>query len=131
MVAARESLTLAQLADVENPVIFMVTQFMSTLVILLAVAAGGAIGYGFGLVQNFALRRNERKQKTGELNNGWAVMPGSMTRVAYLLVGLVLIQLVCPLLFKDGTQWWVSAGLVLGYGYTLFRRLMLRRTNQL
>jgi hypothetical protein len=105
----------------------MATQLMSTLLVLLAVAAGGVIGYGFGIIQNLALRRNQRKQQSGDLNSGWAVMPGSMTRVAYLLILLVAIQFLCPLLFKDGTQWWVSAGLVMGYGYTLFRRLMQRR----
>ncbi len=109
----------------------MTILFMNTFLILVAVAAGGAIGYCFGLIQNLALRRNERKLQNGELNNGWAVMPGSMTRVAYLLIVLVAIQIICPLLFKDGTQWWVSAGLVMGYGYVLFRRLMQRRAGQI
>ena len=107
----------------------MTTQIVSTFLILLAVAAGGAIGYCFGLVQNLALRRNERKQQSGVLTTGWAVMPGSATRVAYLLIVLVAIQILCPLLFKDGTQWWVSAGLAMGYGYVLFRRLMQRKAG--
>jgi len=104
---------------------------MNTFLVVMAVVAGGAIGYCFGIIQNLALRRNERRQQTGELNTGWAVMPGSMTRVAYLLIVLVAIQILCPLLFKDGTQWWVSGGVVLGYGYVLFRRLVQRRTGQL
>jgi hypothetical protein len=104
---------------------------MNTLIILLGVACGGAIGYCFGTIQNLALRRNERKQRNGALNNGWAVMPGSATRVAYLLIVLAAIQLLCPLLFKDGVQWWVSGGLAAGYGYVLFRRLMARKSGQL
>jgi hypothetical protein len=100
-------------------------------VVVVCVAAGSAIGYCFGLVQNSALRRNERRQQSGEFNTGWAVMPGSMSRVAYLLIVLVAIQIFCPLLFKDGTQWWVSAGVGLGYGYVLFRRLVQRRTGHL
>jgi hypothetical protein len=100
---------------------------MTTFLILLAVAAGGAIGYGFGMIQNMALRRNERRQQNGSLTSGWAVMPGSTTRVAYLLIVLVAIQFICPLLFKDGTQWWVSAGLLMGYGYVLYRRLVQRK----
>ena len=104
---------------------------MSTFLVVVAVIAGGAIGYCFGLIQNLALRRNERRQQSGDLNTGWAVMPGSMSRVAYLLIVLVAIQIFCPLLFKEGTQWWVSAGVVLGYGYVLFRRLVQRRTGQL
>jgi len=109
----------------------MTIQLMNTFLVVMAVVAGGAIGYCFGIIQNLALRRNERRQQTGELNTGWAVMPGSMTRVAYLLIVLVAIQILCPLLFKDGTQWWVSGGVVLGYGYVLFRRLVQRRTGQL
>ena len=109
----------------------MTLALMNTFLILLAVAAGGAIGFCFGLIQNMALRRNERRHQGGELNNGWAVMPGSMTRVAYLLIVLVAIQILCPLLFRDGTQWWVSGGVVMGYGYTLFRRLTQRRTSGL
>ena len=102
---------------------------MTTFLMLVAVAAGGAIGYFFGLIQARALRRNEQRQKSGDLSNGWAVMPGSATRVAYLLMVLVAIQLICPLLFKNGTQWFVSAGVVMGYGYVLFRRLMQRKAG--
>jgi len=109
----------------------MINQLMNTFLVVMAVAAGGAIGYCFGIIQNLALRRNQRRQQSGDLNTGWAVMPGSMTRVAYLLIVLVAIQILCPLLFKDGTQWWVSGGVVLGYGYVLFRRLVQRRTGQL
>jgi hypothetical protein len=103
--------------------------FMNTFLILLAVTVGGAIGYFFGLIQSSALRRNEQRQRNGDLSNGWAVMPGSMTRVAYLLIVLAAIQLLCPLLFKDGSQWWVSGGVVMGYGYVLFRRLIQRKSG--
>jgi len=50
-----------------------------------------------------------------------------MKRVAYLLVALVLVQIVCPLLFIDGSQWWVSGGVVVGYGALLFRQLRQAR----
>ena len=40
------------------------------------------------------------------------------------LATLVLIQFICPRLFNGGgIQWWVSGGLALGYGYTLFTQL--------
>ncbi|HEX4343562.1 MAG TPA: hypothetical protein VH255_09235 [Verrucomicrobiae bacterium] len=90
---------------------------------ILAVVAGGLIGYTFGVVQNIALRRNEERQRQGKLENGWTVMPGSGARVVYLLLVLVAIQLLCPLLFNDNTKWWVSGGVVLGYGYTLVKNL--------
>ena len=88
--------------------------------------AGGVIGIGFGLVQDAARRRNEKRQADGKLNTGWAVMPGSGQRVAYLMIALVLVQIVCPMLFTNGVQWWVSAGVSGGYGFTLFRQLRAR-----
>jgi len=90
---------------------------------VLAVGAGALIGYTFGLVQNFALRKNEERERLGKLKSGWSIMPGSGARVAYLLILLVAIQVICPRLFNDSTQWWVSGGVALGYGYTLFCHL--------
>jgi hypothetical protein len=55
-------------------------------------------------------------------------MPGSMRRVAYLLVALAGVQVICPLLFTNGTQWWVSGGVVAGYGLVLAQELRRRMT---
>ena len=88
--------------------------------------AGGAIGFAFGLIQQAALRRHAERERSGKLKSGWSLIPGSGARIAYLLLALVLVQLVCPLLFAAGTQWWVSAGLVVGYGSQLYRQLRLR-----
>jgi hypothetical protein len=85
--------------------------------------AGSVIGFAFGLIQQRALRRNEERQQTGHLKSEFSVMSGSMKRVAWLMIALLLVQLFCPLFFRDGTQWWVSGGVVLGYGLVLFRRL--------
>src|SRR5258707_2575544 len=90
---------------------------------------GLMIGLGFGMVQDAARRRNERRQQAGKLNSGWAVMPGSGARVAYLLILLVLIQLLCPLWFVNGTQWWVTGGVVAGYGVMLFLQLRQRLSH--
>jgi hypothetical protein len=35
--------------------------------------------------------------------------------------------MICPVLFADNIQWWVSAGLVGAYGVTLYRQMMARR----
>jgi hypothetical protein len=102
-------------------------EWMALLRPLAGLAAGAAIGLGFGLVQSLALRRNQQLQQSGELKSGWAVMPGSMRRIAYLMVALVAVQILCPLLFTEGVQWWVSGGVVAGYGATLFRQLQIRR----
>jgi MFS family permease len=98
----------------------------SMLRIIAGLIAGGFIGAGFGMVQEAARRRNERLQQAGKLSSGWAVMPGSGARVAYLLIALVLVQILCPLLFEQGTKWWVSAGIGVGYGWILLRRLLPR-----
>ncbi len=91
-----------------------------------AILAGAVIGLGFGTLQAAALRRNEERERTGQLKNGWSLMPGAGARVAYLLITLAVIQFVCPLLFVAGTQWFVSGGLVAGYGWTLFSQLRTR-----
>jgi hypothetical protein len=96
---------------------------------IFAVAAGGAIGIGFGMLQEAALRRNEKQQQAGRLGSGWAVMPGSMRRTAYLLLALIVVQVVCPRLFTDGIQWWVSGGVVVGYGVMLYRELRRRQSQ--
>jgi uncharacterized membrane protein len=90
---------------------------------IIGLVAGAGIGYGFGLIQNAAARRNQRLEDSGKLKNGWAVMPGSMRRVGYLVIALVLVQVICPLIFKNGTQWWVSGGVIGGYGFVLYSQL--------
>jgi amino acid transporter len=91
--------------------------------------AGGLIGYAFGTVQRIALRRNEKREQSGELKNGWTLMPGSGLRVAYLVVTLALIQIICPAFFYNGSQWWVTGGVALGYGVILFRQLRQRQAS--
>lgn len=93
----------------------------------LGLAAGLSVGLGFGWMQAAARRRHQQRENAGRFKNGWSVMPGSGARIALLLLALVLIQIVCPLLFAGGTQWWVSAGVVAGYGWTLFSDLRHRR----
>jgi hypothetical protein len=105
----------------------MMFELMSIIRPVVALLAGAAIGFAFGAIQNLALRRNQQREASGSLNSGWGVMPGSARRVAYLLVALVLVQIVCPLLFQDGSQWWVSGGVCLGYASALLRRLLQRK----
>jgi hypothetical protein len=93
--------------------------------------AGGVIGLSFGAIQDAARRRHERLQLRGGLSNAWSIVPGSGARVAYLLVALVLVQVLCPLLFVEGTQWWISGGLVAGYGWSLLQKAVhLRKVNR-
>lgn len=105
----------------------METILINSLRVLSAVLVGGMIGYAFGLIQNAARLRHEKKQIEGKFKSGWSIIPGSGARVAYLLVALLLVQLICPLLFEDGTQWLVSGGVAAGYGWVLFQQLLRRR----
>ena len=92
-----------------------------------ALIVGGLIGAAFGMLQNAARRQNEKREAAGSFKSGWSLMPGSGVRVAYLLITLVLIQFICPMLFKNGsTQWWVSGGVVVGYGLMLAIQLRQR-----
>jgi hypothetical protein len=92
----------------------------NTLLTIAGFIVGGLIGLAFGAIQNFALHRNEKRQKEGQLKSGWMVMPGSMGRVAFLMIALVLVQIGMPMLFDGLSQWMISAGLILGYGWMLY-----------
>ena len=63
------------------------------------------------------------RERAGKLKSAWSLMPGAGARTAYLLIALALVQVFCPLLFADGTQWLVSGGVVLVYGWMLFQQL--------
>ena len=103
---------------------------MNTLLALLvgavALAVGAAIGIGFGLLQEVALRRHTELERSGRLGTGWSLLPGAGGRVACLLATLAGVQIVCPLFFAGGTEWLVSGGLVAGYGYMLARQMRHR-----
>jgi hypothetical protein len=108
----------------------MTTQFINMFASIAALIVGGFIGVAFGSLQNAARRKNEKSEREGTFKNGWSLMPGSGTRVAYLLITLVAIQIICPMLFKnDSTQWWVSAGVATGYGAMLFVQLRQRLSS--
>jgi hypothetical protein len=96
---------------------------------MVALTVGTAIGAGFGLLQRAALRRHQRQEREGSFNNGWTLLPGSGGRIALLLIMLVVIQVICPVLFVNGIQWWVSGGVLLGYGLVLFGQLREGRTR--
>jgi len=108
----------------------MQTEISNLLLPPLAMIAGGMIGYAFGAVQSAATRRHEELQRAGKFKSGWSATPGSFRRVAYLLVALALVQFLFPVFFAPGgiCQWCVSAGVVGGYGWTLYRQIRLRRT---
>jgi uncharacterized BrkB/YihY/UPF0761 family membrane protein len=101
----------------------MENQVSDIIIMAVALLIGGAVGLLFGYIQNAAIKRNQEIQAKGKINSSFSFMPGSMTRVAMLLILLVIIQLTCPIFFKSNIQWFVSGGVVLGYGWTLLKKL--------
>ena len=107
----------------------MKTQLFNILLPLGALVLGSVIGLAFGSIQNAALLRNKKLQQLGNLESGWSIMPGSMRRVAFLMMALAVVQIGCPLFFQnESNQWMVSAGVVMGYGWTLFQQFRRRST---
>jgi hypothetical protein len=101
----------------------MKTSILSIFLSFGAVVLGSVIGLAFGMVQNAARLRNKNLEQAGGLSSGWAIVPGSMRRVAFLMMALVVVQIACPLFFRDDSvQWLVSAGVLMGYGWTLFQQ---------
>jgi hypothetical protein len=108
----------------------MINQMSEGLVFFAALATGGAAGYGFGKIQEYARERYAKRQNKGSLNSGFSVIPGSLQRTAGFLLVLVLIQGVLPFLFEGNIQWIVSAGVVTGYGLTLMQQLRKRASGK-
>jgi hypothetical protein len=95
--------------------------------ISVALLVGGVIGLAFGLAQDAARPKHELMQQKGEFTGRMSAVPGSAKRVALLMIGLIAVQWICPLLFARNTQWWVTGGVLLGYGSQLARGIMIKR----
>jgi hypothetical protein len=93
---------------------------------LFAVIVGFGVGYSFGLLQENARRRNAVAQARGDYKLGMGQLPGTGRRIAYLVLSLLAVQLICPLLFRDGIQWMVSGGLLVGYAIPMWSQLRER-----
>jgi uncharacterized BrkB/YihY/UPF0761 family membrane protein len=94
-------------------------------------AAGAIVGVAFGAIQLAAQRKYELRLRKGQSTGGWVVVPGSFTRVAFLMLALVIVQVCLPSLFLDNMKWMVSVGVVVGYGWTLLQQIRSRKAHQL
>jgi uncharacterized BrkB/YihY/UPF0761 family membrane protein len=92
--------------------------------------AGGIVGVAFGVIQLAAQRKYELRQRRGKSTSGWIVVPGSFTRVAFLMIALVIVQVFLPSFFLNNMQWMVSAGVILGYGWILFQQVHRQKPHQ-
>ena len=82
---------------------------------LIGLFAGLILGIAFTWLQWRAAQKYERDA----VNNRLARVPGGMTRVAMLMIGLVAIQVLLP----AANLWWVSGGLFIALLLPLSWRL--------
>ena len=91
---------------------------------VLGVVLGVLIGGVYAALQLSALRKNEQRQKQGDPIRVGGMVPGSMTRVALLLVALVLVQVVVPNELKTTKFYWsLTISLGLTYSVPFFWKL--------
>ena len=102
---------------------------MEMLYAIVGLAVGLGIGWSFGWFQMSALRRHQTRQNQGQFKGAIGVVPGSMKRVAFLLFALMVAQISFPQLFPGVSKWFVSAGVVFGYGWILFKNFRERRAR--
>ncbi|HUK81403.1 MAG TPA: ATP synthase subunit I [Verrucomicrobiae bacterium] len=86
----------------------------------LGLLVGLMIGGVYALWQLRALARHEKFQREqGQLPRVASMLPGSFTRIAVLLIVLVLAQVVFP----KASVLWVAVGVAIGYGVPFAWRL--------
>ena len=81
---------------------------------------GIIIGGAFSWLQLQALRKNELLARRQELPSILKRLPGSGARVAFLLIGLVLVQL----LVSAADKWWLTGSLIVSSSLPIGWRLL-------
>jgi len=84
---------------------------------IFGLALGALIGMGFAWLQLQALRRNELLDQQRDIPGWLKQVPGSMGRVAFLLITFVLAQVVCP---RANVVWQPTEGTTLTAGYSRY-----------
>jgi len=88
---------------------------MNNIDFILGLVSGFGIGALFAWLQWRAVARYSKDLEAGRLTR----IPGAMTRVALLLIGLVGVQFLLP----SGSLWWVTSGLAIAMLVPLSLRL--------
>jgi hypothetical protein len=92
--------------------------------VALGVVLGVLIGGAYAALQLSALHKNEQRQQQGEPIRVGGMVPGSMTRVALLLMALVLVQVLVPNDQKTTKFYWsLTISLGLTYAVPFFWKL--------
>ncbi len=86
---------------------------------ILGLVLGALIGMAFAWLQLQALRRNELLEQQKEVPGWLKQVPGSMGRVAFLLMAFVLAQI----LFPVANVVWMAAGVAVAYAIPFILRL--------
>ena len=108
----------------------MKSEYLSIILAVGAFILGATVGLAFGSLQNAAILRFQKQKQQGKEGQGHSFLPGSASRIGFLLIVLMVVQIACPMLFsQQSLQWIVTAGVVLGYGWTLKDQLRLRTTH--
>jgi hypothetical protein len=101
-----------------------------TIISLGALIIGLGVGVTFGTLQHKALLRDQIKQANKDYKKRRLVVPSSFRRIFYLVISLLVIQYAAPILFHtSSTQWVLTAGIIVGYGWTLVRRLRTHKDD--
>jgi predicted outer membrane lipoprotein len=93
---------------------------------LLSLGLGLVLGSGFAALQWLALEHRESLERQQQAPRWWRLLPGSATRVGLLLMGLVLVQLLCP----RTSLWWLTTGLVAATVVSMSLRLKRMTTRR-
>ncbi len=86
---------------------------------ILGLALGGLIGMVFAWLQLQALWRNELVEQKKEVPGWLRQVPGSMGRVAFLLLAVIMAQVLCP----SANVVWMAAGVAIAYAIPFVLRL--------
>jgi membrane protein YqaA with SNARE-associated domain len=101
----------------------MQPHLIDLLIAVCGLLLGGVIGFTFGSLQQAALHRNRKRQQGQDAAVAMTFFSGSLRRTGFLLMVLVAVQVACPMLFEGAlAPWIVSAGVVVGYGWTLLKK---------
>src|SRR5436309_3435634 len=98
--------------------------------VILVIVFGVLIGGVYAGLQLSALRKNEQRQREQGAPSVTGIVPGSMTRVALLLMALVLVEVIVPAQYKTPQFHWalvISVGLAYGVPFGIRIKDMIAR----
>ena len=96
---------------------------MSNIAVIPGFIVGAIIGMAFAWLQLQALRRNELLEQQLQVPYWMRQIPGSMGRIAFLLMALVLGQVLLQVLLHEANMIAFASGVVIAYAIPFALRL--------